>query len=412
MPVRRLLVASLLALLILHSPLYSQAPECVAVQGALLAKKGEASWDSVKAGSKAPFDRLLVSLFESDLKSANGAVEVRLRGEIGERGPLAAFESAVIFHENPKVDVDLTLERGIVVFTNKKKEGAAHVDVRIRGKTLNISLLEPETKLGIDLYARHAPGINSLKDDDPTTFVFMLNAVGSVEIHSGEKQVSMKAPPGPAMLRWDSALRQVDVQHIDRLPEWVIPTAEEKKTYERINQAAAPLAGPDAAATFLKLLFSDDPLERKVGMTAVGALGSPAPLFVALQQSKNADTRQFAILVLRNWLGQGTGQIKKLESGLQGIGVSKSNAESLVHLLIGFDEEERQEPGTYQMLIEGLNHKKLLVRELAYWHLLRLAPAGRTIAYDPAGSDEQLAEGVRRWRELIPSGKLPPAEKK
>jgi len=412
MPLRRLLVASLIILSLSVADLVAQAPQCVTAKGVFLAQKGEGAWEPIKAGAAVPLERSLVSLFETNVLSANGAVEVRLLGEIGELGPLPAFEAAVKFHDNPKVDLALTLERGIALLVNKKKEGAANVALRIRGKTLAITLREPETRLGINLYARHAPGLEALKADEPTYFVVMLNLDGSTQVHYLDKEVSLKAPPGPALLRFDSAFHDVHVQHLDKLPEWAVPTADNLKAYARINDAAKNLGGANASAAFLKLLFSEDPIDRKVGLTAVGALGNPGPLFVALQQSKHADTRQFAIQVIRNWLGHDAGQLKKLEAASEKLGMTKTNTESLLHLLLGFDGEERQQPGTYQLLIEGLHHSKMLVRELSYWHLVRMAPAGRGIAYDPAGTPEQIRAGVGQWRELIPPGQMPPAPKK
>jgi hypothetical protein len=50
------------------------------------------------------------------------------------------------------------------------------------------------------------------------------------------------------------------------------------------------------------------------------------------------------------------------------------------------------------------------VRELAWWHLYRLAPAGRSIRYDPAGPDAERDKAQAEWKKLIPSGQLPPRE--
>lgn len=389
----------------------TRAQECIAIKGAFLAKKDD-KWEPLKAGAPIPKDRLLVSLFDTDVRSANGAVEVKLVGGIGEFGPLPAFESAVQFHENAKVDLDITLQRGIVVLVNAKKEGPAQADLRIRGKTIAVTLGSPGSKLGVDLYSRHAPGLAALKADDPTVFVFMLNVQGSAQVTCDGRAFTLKAPPGPALLRWDSAVREADVQHLDALPDWAKPNPAEYKIHEQINREAKALGEGKARDAFLKMLFSDDPIVRKVGLTAVGALGTPAPLFVALQKSKHADARQFAILVVRNWLGQDAGQIKKMEAAFMGLGLTKTDTESLMNLLLGFDDDERQRPATYQLLIEGLKHSKLLVRELSYWHLVRMAPAGRSIAYDPTGTPEAIDAGVAQWRELIPAGQMPPAPKK
>jgi hypothetical protein len=214
------------------------------------------------------------------------------------------------------------------------------------------------------------------------------------------------------MLRWDSALHEPFVEHLDKLPDWTKPTPADVKLFEQINKAAKSIGDGIPHAAFLRMVASNDAIERKVGLTAVGALGTPAPLFVALQKSKHADARQFAILVVRGWIGHGPGQLHKLETAFGTLGLSKTDIESLLHLFLGFDAEEQHQPVTYQLLIEGLHHSKLLVRELSYWHLQRMAPAGRSIAYDPAGTSEQIQAGVRQWRELIPAGKLPPAPKK
>jgi hypothetical protein len=343
----------LLVTFLTGAPLAAQAPQCIDVKGSLLAKKGDVLWEPLKAGAAAPTDRLLVSLFESVIRSGNGAVEVRLRGDIGEIGPLPAFESAIHIHTNPKVDLDLTLDRGIVVLVNKKKSGAAHVDLRIRGKTLHLTLDQPDARLGIDLFARHAPGLAALKADNPTYFVFVLNADGSAHVAHGEKSVALHAPPGPALLRWDSQIQEIDVQHLEKLPDWVKPSQVETKLLEQMNRAAKSIGDGIPRPAFLKLAIADDPIDRKVGLTAVGALGTPAPLFAAMQKSKHADARQFSILVVRNWLGHEPGQIKKLETALGGIGLSKTDIESLIHLLLGFDDEERNQPATYQVLIDA-----------------------------------------------------------
>jgi hypothetical protein len=64
------------------------------------------------------------------------------------------------------------------------------------------------------------------------------------------------------------------------------------------------------------------------------------------------------------------------------------------------------------VLINYLKHSRLPVRELARWHLMRLAPAGGDIVYDAASPAAQREQAFERWRALIPAGKLPPPPKK
>ena len=48
---------------------------------------------------------------------------------------------------------------------------------------------------------------------------------------------------------------------------------------------------------------------------------------------------------------------------------------------------------------------------LAQWHLNRLAPAGKDIPYNPAGTAEERDQAFKAWKKLIPDGQLPPKPK-
>jgi hypothetical protein len=52
----------------------------------------------------------------------------------------------------------------------------------------------------------------------------------------------------------------------------------------------------------------------------------------------------------------------------------------------------------------------LAIRGLAHWHLYRLVPPGRKIGFDPLAVAAKRAPDVAAWRQLIPTGKLPPAK--
>ena len=71
-------------------------------------------------------------------------------------------------------------------------------------------------------------------------------------------------------------------------------------------------------------------------------------------------------------------------------------------------EEEQRQPETYEVLIQCLRHSKLAVRELARWHLARLAPEGKDIHYDAGAPAEERARAYEQWQALIPAGQLPP----
>src|SRR5207253_2884304 len=128
-----------------------------------------------------------------------------------------------------------------------------------------------------------------------------------------------------------------------------------------------------------------------------------------LGASKHADARDKSIVVLRNFIGRGLGQIEKVYDFLiTNRKLSDAQAKTSLHLLIGFDDVERLQPVTYEVLIDCLKHSKLPVRELARWHLIRLVPDGKKINYDAAAPAKERQRAIAEWRALVPTGQLPP----
>jgi len=89
--------------------------------------------------------------------------------------------------------------------------------------------------------------------------------------------------------------------------------------------------------------------------------------------------------------------------------LSAAQAETVLQLL--HSPFAADQPETYEALIAYLGHSQLAVRELARWHLYRLAPAGRDIKYDAAADEAERTKAVEAWKKFIPRGELPPREK-
>jgi hypothetical protein len=150
--------------------------------------------------------------------------------------------------------------------------------------------------------------------------------------------------------------------------------------------------------------------ERLTGVTLAGAIDDLPRMIEAMADPDDQDIRDHGVLVARHWLGREQSHPKALLLALmESKKATPVQAKTIVQLLFGFDEEDRRRPETYDVLIEYLKHTNLIVRELAHWHLVRLAPAGRLITYDAAWPDEQRLTAVEAWRKLIPQGQIPKA---
>ncbi|MCI0684750.1 MAG: hypothetical protein L0Y71_21850 [Gemmataceae bacterium] len=375
------------------------------MNGTLLTRAG-GGWRHVKAGDSVAAGTTLVSLFEADLKSQG--VAIKLLGDIGQFGPLSVLDAAVRILDADKDDAALALERGVVVLTNTKDQGAAKVLLKMRGEDVHITLKTPGAKVGIELHGRHPGGLTNILKDDPTTFVFFLVGKGEAVAVTKAHTYTLMAPPGPALIRWDSVTRQAEVAALETFPEELVRNDKEKQQFAKICAAAAAFNGKNPTAVAASMVKSDDALERLVGVTALGAVDDVPHLLAALGDPHHKDVREQAVLVLRAWMGRSSGQLKPLRVSMLKQQYPLAQMKMTMHLLFGFDEQERDRPVIYELLLHLLDHKSVAVRELAHWHLVRLAPAGRDIAFDAGAADEDRQKAAERWRKLIPAGELPP----
>jgi hypothetical protein len=397
----------------------SAGVRCVAVEGALLTQTAKGQWVSVAAKSDVPAEKLLVALFGAEFNAPGGGVNARVVADVGQRGPFPVLEAALRFHAAKSADLEVTLERGILILTNAKKSGAAKIRLNLRAETFEIELHEPKARLGIEVYGRHAPGPPNLKDpkaDDPVANIAFFALAGESVVTTEKHATRLHAPPGAALYLWDNVTRTGEVVRFETLPDSAKPMdAEERKKFEAICGFAKSWAAEpgDITKVLGGAVAKPDARERKAAVVALGALDDLPGLMRVFNNKDHADARDTAIVVVRHWLGREPGQWGRLYNYLTNVeSNTPTQAKNLIYLFNGLEAEKRQQPETYQLLIEALNHKKMRTRELARWHLVRLAPDGKSIAYDAASGEAQRLEAIAAWRRLIPEGELPPPPKK
>jgi hypothetical protein len=148
-------------------------------------------------------------------------------------------------------------------------------------------------------------------------------------------------------------------------------------------------------------------------MVTLGAQDDLLALGESLVAAPTLEEWDFGITVLRHWLGRGAGQDQKLYQFLNTArGYTPAQARIAMQLLFGFSAAQLRAPETYQVLIDYLGHEKSGIRNLAAWHLVRLVPKGRTIAYKPNGTAAEAGRTQAEWKKLVPAGELPPPQQK
>ena len=367
---------------------------------------------------------MLVTLPGASLRAKNGAVFLKSLADYDGKSPLPSLETAVVLHDAAGVDLDVTLDRGRIDLTNTKADGAAVVRVRFWDQAWTVTLDAPGARVALELCGRWPPGSRfkpaapaaPAVDDaaKPAASRVLLVVSGSAAADVGGITLGLKAPPGPALVEWDSVEGARPQPHkLEKLPDWADPEAalsdDGKKAAAAVEKFRAARADNPAAAveTFLA---SADPAERRVALVTLGALDDLPAVVKQVNGAKTADGWDFGVTILRHWLGRRPGHDQKLYAALMSPaqGYSPAHAKIILQLLFGFTPEQTGQPETYEVLIDYLTHDAAAVRNLAAWHLVRMAPQGKAITFEPGWSKAECAKASAGWKKLVPPGQLPP----
>jgi hypothetical protein len=395
----------------------------------LLASEGSGqAFQRVTAGETVSTRDVLVVIpgMRAEFEPRPNSVRLTLWGNLPGMSDSPVLESSVVLHDSRAYDLDFSILRGRVVLKNTKKEGSARVWMRGSRTGVSLTLPEPGDEVAIEIYGRWPAGVSLSSKrkagQEPVILweVFVLK--GSLEIKADKNTWTMSAPPGPCYFSGDS-VHGPDERGPQRaaVPEWADtsrkPSAEEvllKKVVENYREASKSRDAAETARAVLAMAEKDGnkytaSMARQLVVYAASAMDAVDRVLEALADPnpKHADMRKAAVVALRHWLGAVPNHDLILYRTMTDeLRYSPREAETILQLLGSpFD---RHQPETYQTLIAFLRDESLPIRVLAYWHLTRLAPAGRDISYDPAGPAEERAKGAAAWKKLIPSGELPP----
>jgi hypothetical protein len=374
------------------------------------------SWKLVGAKQPILSEDLLLGLHGAALQSKNGAVELKFWTDLLRISPHPVIETAVQLHVG--TDLDFTLDRGLVTLTNKKKQGAAWVRLRVRDQAWTLKLAKPGTTVVLELFGRWEPGAKFTKTpgpkDVPTAELLFLVAKGEAEVDHGDFVYALTAPKGPAQITWDSVHgMDKSPEQLDELPKWAtpeaaggIPKAVKEKAIKRQLRLRDLAAKKSIGAALDVMLASEDPDERRLAIYGMAATDDLDRLLKAYLTTKKIDVLDDTVVALRHWIGRGPGQdLKFYNLMVKERKVPPVLAATIMQLLHGFSKAELDEPETYEMLVDYLKHDRPAIRALAHWHLVRLLPKGAEIKFDPLGSKEDLEKAYQQWLKLLPQKK-------
>jgi hypothetical protein len=400
-----------------------EVAKCVTPTGSIWRREAEGKpWEAVKQGGALYSGDLLLGLAGATLEARNGAVRLAFPSNLSGTAPLPILESAVTLRDSKEADLEFALDRGRVDVTNHKAQGEARVRMHIqhRERAGEAVLSKPGTQIALMLFGRWHAGVPFTKTpkpgDAPILHLIFLVLRGEVDLKVETRHVALTAPPGPALIQWDSVTgADLRADHLDQVPAWAEDSTRSEVAKEKLaalEQFRQLALNKSLPAALNEMVQSEDPVQRRLAVFIMGALDDLPQLGPAVAATKYRDVWENAVLALRHWIGRGPGQDLKLYNSLiKDRNYTEVDAHTVLQLLHDFGEEQLARPELYDTLIDYLEHEKLGVRGLAYWHLSRLVPEGRSIGYDPLASKESRQKAAAQWHKLIPSGQLPPKRK-
>jgi hypothetical protein len=350
------------------------------------------------------------------------------------------LESVVVVHDPGDFDLDLTLDHGRIVLANHKAKQPARVRVRFRDhaakggqRVWEITLAEKDAEVALELWGRYPAGVPFSKAKDregPVHVLYLTVLKGQANVRADDTTHAMKAPPGPALIFWDSRDDEATgPQRLQKRPDWAtqlyppFPTglskgvekqlqAQRDHMIEALGELSTQVKTYHVDAALADALPTREESMRVLGLRCMGAIGNLARLVDALLDKKHREVRVVAIEELRHYIGLNRDNVLQLYQTLLKKKYTAKQAEVVMGLLHTLSNRDLDRPETYSRLIDYLRQDTPAIRELAHWHLIRLVPKGSKIPFDALGNADSLDRAYQAWKKLIPEGSLPRPPKK
>lgn len=274
------------------------------------------------------------------------------------------------------------------------------VRLKLRGQTAVVTLNEPGTLCGLEVSPRAPQG----RSPDPV----VLLPEGGLHVVSGDASISWEGgepvPVGANVgwAAWPVPPQSITVGPTRAIPDWLSPegvpqTAADKKWFQMYEKEFAI----DQPVTMSIPALILDRRER-ISSFATYTLGvvDDIPSLVKALQSDYEETRLAAIWCLRGWLPSLPANEGILQAEIQR-NFPDDEVEQLVDLLWGYSPTDARNPEISKNLITWMDHKDVTIRELAFFHVVRLTGRTNAHGYRPNLLDSPRNAALMGWRNYL-----------
>jgi cytoskeletal protein RodZ len=345
-------------------------------------------------------------------------------------------ESAIVLHKAKDTDVDLTLLRGRLYFSNHKANDSRGLTVRLRfeNKVWDVTLY-PGAEVVVDLIKTHYPGTG-----DPVSALKLFLLTGEAGIALEHERYPDFSEPGRAQFSWMSLNPNtydrpyISKQELDtakrvlfsKRPTIDTPQARDMELALKAVRDRMTVDKDPRTALQETLTLTNRYAEHQLALYCLAALDEVKDLLDIISKADAiyAPDRDTAIVALWRWLDHGKGQREKLFDPKTGQGLLPSalgyTSEESKRILDLFreptDEEIISRPDFYMALARDLTSDKVALAELARFWLSRLAlglfhlDLPNLKKFNAAMPQDRREAARREVEQAIDEGRLPPLE--
>lgn len=376
----------------------AQYAPAVVKDSLLMRRAAEGDWKVAKPLMRLQTGELLVTAagYRSDIVLDSG-MKLQMAGALpnpnpAAQAPILILESALTLHQNPDFDLELTLERGRIIITNKRPEPGT-VRLRFLDQLWDLRLVQANSEVGVEIYGRIPLGPGPW---NPIAHLTLMTAGGEVELKRGPNPEMLQANQRIEWSNAPGAVVSLPPQAIAEVPAWFRPP--HRLTYPDTIMAVTlgfqrRLTEKPAETKWLveacREALEEKPLERYLALATLEAVDQLGLILTTLESEGTPELHRMAQEALWHWIGHQPNQQVALREILIKNEYTADEADILVQLLRGYEPPKPTPPkDTVEKLLRLLNHPRQSIRELALFDLRAFATLENLRGYDPTAPAE------------------------
>lgn len=383
----------------------------------ILLHKPDAMWVRVLPNQRISSNVPLVGLPGFANEILTDSVRLILWGGLPEIALIPLLETRVTLHAPANgIDVDLTLTVGRIFLQNLRNNGNTTIRLRMRGELWELVLHDPQTEIGVSYFTLRDPNVRFRPDGKAQSarhdaYLCVLKGSATVRVRNKEW---VKLVPN-AQIGWDSFTDKIS-EPISIKNEALAFWSKDYPANSYFKEALVEFdkrtrrVGDRLDVVFAAPLSDerDKPANRAYAVLCMESIDALKNLLDAMSCEQFWEARATGVQATRVWAAQEPSREKMLYDMLiSNKNMAPAEAQNVLDLL--FLAPDQISIDTVDSLLEFLNHRHLIIREIAYSHMMTLVDPEGGKTYSPTDPADVRAKKVAEWKKRIEKLKTAPS---